>query len=228
MLAFEEVIKYEFEDKNLLLEALTHSSYANENPEEEINFNERLEFLGDSVLGIIISDFLFKNYPNLPEGKLTKIRAKIVCEASLAEASREIELGEFLRLGNGEELTGGRNRPSILADGFEALLAAIYLDSDLEAVERFIFRTMNHIIENSIKGKILLDYKTHLQEVVQANTCEKLDYEIYEEKGPDHNKTFYVAAKLNERILGRGRGNSKKEAEQNAAKYALERVNFNE
>src|SRR6056297_562897 len=218
---FEKIIRYKFRNKKILKEALTHSSFANENKEKELQFNERLEFLGDSVLSIVVSEYIFLKLPDLPEGELTKIRARIVCEASLSEAAKSIKLGDFIMLGRGEELTGGRERPSILADGFEAVLAAIYLDGSFSRVKKFILDIMGDKINNAINGDLLLDYKTKLQEKIQAKTRKKLSYHIYKEKGPDHNKTFYVEVRLDKKILGKGKGSNKKEAEQAAAKVAM-------
>lgn len=178
---FEEIINYTFEDKSYILEALTHSSYSNEN--KNYKFNERLEFLGDSVLSIVISDYLFKKETNLPEGELTKLRANIVCEESLSEVAGQIHLGEHLLLGKGEEATGGRDRISILADALEAVIAAIYLDGGLEQASKFIFEFMEEIIENSIEGKIFRDYKTYLQEVLQSKGEQHIWYKLVEEKG---------------------------------------------
>jgi len=223
---FEKIIGYKFKNKRILKEALTHSSYANENKEEELQFNERLEFLGDSVLSIVISEYIFLKLPDLPEGELTKIRARIVCEAALSKTAKKIQLGEFLKLGRGEELTGGRTRPSILADGFEAVLAAIYLDGSFSRIKKFILDLMEDKINNAINGEMLLDYKTKLQERIQAKTRKKLSYHIYKEKGPDHNKTFFVEVRLDKKILGKGKGSNKKEAEQAAAKIAMEKEKF--
>lgn len=216
---FEETINYIFEDKNYILEALTHSSYSNEN--KNYKFNERLEFLGDSVLSIVISDYLFKKEKNLPEGELTKLRANIVCEESLSEVAGQIHLGEYLLLGKGEEATGGRDRISILADALEAVIAAIYLDGGLEEASKFIFEFMEEIIENSIEGKIFRDYKTYLQEVLQSKGEQHIWYNLVEEKGPDHNKRFVMEVGINDEVLGVGEGKSKKDAEQVAAKSAL-------
>ena len=216
---FEDTINYKFEKKSYILEALTHSSYSNEN--KNYKFNERLEFLGDSVLSIVISDYLFKKEKNLPEGELTKLRANIVCEESLSEVAGQIHLGEYLLLGKGEEATGGRDRISILADALEAIIAAIYLDGGLEEASKFIFRFMEEIIENSIEGKIFRDYKTYLQEVLQSKGEQHIWYKLIEEKGPDHNKRFVMEVGINDKVLGVGEGKSKKDAEQVAAKSAL-------
>jgi len=221
---FEEIIDYTFEDKSYILEALTHSSYSNEN--KNYKFNERLEFLGDSVLSIVISDYLFKKEKDLPEGELTKLRANIVCEESLSEVGGQIHLGEHLLLGKGEEATGGRDRISIIADALEAVIAAIYLDGGLEQASRFIFKFMEEIIENSIEGKIFRDYKTYLQEVLQSKGEQNIWYKLLEEKGPDHNKRFVMEVGINEKVLGVGEGKSKKDAEQVAAKSALKSQKF--
>lgn len=219
---FEDTINYRFNNKEYILEALTHSSYSNEN--KKYNFNERLEFLGDSVLGIVISDYLFKAETDLPEGELTKLRANIVCEESLSEVATEINLGEYMLLGKGEEATGGRQRISILADAFEAVIAAIYLDGGLENAKIFILNYMEGIILDSREGNIFRDYKTHLQEVLQGKGESNIWYKLIEEKGPDHNKRFVMEVGLNEDVLGVGEGKSKKEAEQLAAKIALKTI----
>ena len=219
---FENIISYNFKNKQYILEALTHSSYSNEN--KSYAFNERLEFLGDSVLGIIISDYLFKNETELPEGELTKLRANIVCEESLSEVSKKIELGTHMLLGKGEEATGGRERVSILADAVEAVIDAIYLDGGIENARKFVLTQMDEIIQDSIKGRIFRDYKTHLQEVIQSQGETNIIYDLVEEIGPDHNKKFVMQVKLNDEVLGTGEGKSKKEAEQSAAKQALRRM----
>ena len=216
---FEDIIEYKFENKDYILEALTHSSYSNEN--KKFEFNERLEFLGDSVLSIVVSDYLFKEEIDLPEGELTKLRANIVCEESLSEVANDISLGEYMLLGKGEEATGGRQRISILADAFEAVIAAIYLDGGIENARIFILKYMEEIIDNSRKGNIFRDYKTHLQEVLQGKGESNIWYKLIQEKGPDHNKRFVMQVGLNESVLGTGEGKSKKEAEQLAAKLAL-------
>ncbi len=210
---FEQKINYEFKNKEYILEALTHSSY----------FNERLEFLGDSVLSIVISDYLFKKETKLPEGELTKIRANIVCEESLSEVSKNIHLGKYMLLGKGEEATGGRERISILADALEAVIAAIYLDGGIKCAREFILTNMEKIINDSIKGKIFRDYKTCLQEVLQSNGENNIWYKLIEEKGPDHNKRFVMEVGINDTVLGVGEGKSKKDAEQVAAKCALDK-----
>ena len=215
------MINYEFKNKEYILEALTHSSYSNEN--KNYPFNERLEFLGDSVLSIVISDYLFKKETKLPEGELTKIRANIVCEESLSEVSKNIHLGKYMLLGKGEEATGGRERISILADALEAVIAAIYLDGGIKCAREFILTNMEKIINDSIKGKIFRDYKTCLQEVLQSNGENNIWYKLIEEKGPDHNKRFVMEVGINDTVLGVGEGKSKKDAEQVAAKCALDK-----
>lgn len=219
---FESIIDYKFENREYILEALTHSSYSNEN--KDYDFNERLEFLGDSVLSIVVSEYLFKKETNLPEGELTKLRANIVCEESLSDAANEINLGEHMLLGKGEEATGGRQRISILADAFEAVIAAIYLDGGLESARKFVLNYMKNIICDSRKGRIFRDYKTHLQEVLQGKGESNIWYKLMEEKGPDHNKRFVMQVGINEKVLGVGEGKSKKEAEQLAAKVALKDI----
>ena len=215
----ERRIGYQFQNKKYLDIALTHSSYANE-VKHQIKYNERQEFLGDAVLSIIVSDYLFNNY-TVPEGELTKLRAAIVCEKSLDVMANKIGLGQYLRLGHGEELTGGRARPSIIADAFEALIAAIYLDSGIESARKFVLPFVTEMLEHedSLSFK---DYKTILQEIIQQNPEEKLVYKLVGEKGPDHDKRFLVDVMLNSNVIGRGEGRSKKNAEQMAAKEALE------
>ncbi len=219
---FEETIDYKFNNKEYILEALTHSSYSNEN--KRYNFNERLEFLGDSVLSIVVSDYLFKNEKDLPEGELTKLRASIVCEESLSEVANKIKLGDFMLLGKGEEATGGRERISILADAFEAVIAAIYLDGSIEDARNFILNNMKSIISDARRGKIFRDYKTHLQEVLQGKGESNIWYKLIDEKGPDHNKRFIMEVGTNNDVLGIGEGKSKKEAEQLAARVALDKI----
>ena len=216
----EEKIGYKFKNINYLEIGITHSSYANES-KEPITYNERQEFLGDAVLSIIVSDYIFEHYTELPEGELTKLRASLVCENALCGFANEISLGEFLRLGHGEELMGGRERPSILADAFEAVLAAVYLDGGIvpatEYVLGFVKRSLEHVENVAFK-----DYKTLLQEIIQKNPEEKLSYELVGESGPDHDKRFEVNVMLNSNVIGHGIGKSKKNAEQLAAKEALE------
>ncbi len=214
----QEKIGYGFQQEGLLRQALTHSSYANEKHMKKLSDNERLEFLGDAVLEIISSEFLYRNYPNLSEGDLTKLRASIVCEPTLALCTREIDLGDYLLLGKGENLTGGRERKSILSDALEALIGAIYLDGGFECAKAFIHRFILTDIEHK---KLFYDSKTILQEVIQGNYEETLHYELLSEEGPDHDKKFRVEAKIGERVLGTGTGHTKKAAEQEAAYQAL-------
>jgi len=220
----EKLMAYKFENMDLLTRAMTHSSYANENKKEKLKNNERLEFLGDSVLSIIISEYLFSHYLTLEEGQLTKIRAKIVCEASLAEASRTLKLGEFMLFGRGEALTGGRERTSILSDAFEALIAAIFLDGGMDPARRFVLDQLKPIIMDAVQGRLFVDYKTKLQEVIQIQKGNRIKYSLVREEGPDHSKIFFTEVKLNEGVIGVGSGNSKKESEQEAAKEGLKRL----
>ena len=222
----EEKIHYQFKDKKILTEALSHSSYANENKRNRRS-NERLEFLGDSVLSIVVSQYLFEHFSHLPEGELTKIRASLVCEKSLHIFAKQIDLGKYLLLGKGEENTGGRERPSILADAFEALIAAIFLDGGLETARAHILRFIPEDVEAQ-RHAAFNDYKTILQEVIQQNPEEKVEYVIVDQTGPDHNKAFTVNVCLNSNIIGVGTGNSKKEAEQMAAREALNLMGYNE
>ena len=209
---------YQFKNPALLARALTHSSYANER-HVDTGDNERLEFLGDSVLGFITAEYLFANHRDFPEGELTKLRAYAVCEKSLFSYAEEIGLGNYLKLGKGEERTGGRTRPSVLSDAFEAVIAAIYLDGGMDEAKKFVLRFVVPYVEAKPTFK---DYKTMLQEVVQKNQGETLEYVLVSETGPDHDKCFTVEVHLNSNVIGRGIGGSKKKAEQNAAKEALE------
>ncbi len=213
----EKRIGYTFRDRRLLETALTHSSFANEN-HEHVLFNERLEFLGDSVLGMITADYLFRTYPEKPEGELTKMRAVRVCEKTLSEFAQEIELGEYMRFGKGEALTGGRHRPSILADAFESLIAAMYLDAGLERTREFVLSYVTRVTQDSMP---ITDYKSLLQEIIQRNHSETLEYMVVAESGPDHCKEFTVEVYLNSNVIASGSGTSKKRAEQAAAKEAL-------
>ena len=214
----QERIGYRFKNEKLLIEALSHSSYANEN--RYARSNERLEFLGDSVLSIVVSDYIFKHFSHIPEGELSKLRASLVCESALFDFSKKIALGELILLGRGEEQTGGRERPSIVSDAFEAVIAAIYLDGGMEAARPYV---LSFIPENiTPKGSDAFhDYKTILQEVIQRNPEERITYCIKSETGPDHDKHFTIQVKLNNNVIGEGTGRSKKSAEQAAAKEAL-------
>ncbi|WP_352419572.1 ribonuclease III [Proteiniborus sp.] len=218
-------IGYKFRNIELLNWALTHSSYANEHKRFKITYNERLEFLGDSVLGLIVSDYIFTKYSNYPEGDLTKLRATVVCEPSLSYVAKQIDLGKYMLLGKGEEVTGGRERVSILADAFEALIGSIYIDGKFNNAKKFVLKYMTGIIENAVNGReLFIDYKTQLQELLQKKTKSKIEYKVVSEEGPDHNKVFFTEVVVKGNILGKGFGRSKKEAEQNAAKKALERM----
>ncbi len=222
--AFEGKINYVFKNKGLIFEALSHSSYANEKKKSRRS-NERLEFLGDSVLSIVVSQYLFEHFTHLPEGELTKIRASLVCEKSLYEFAKQIDLGQHILLGKGEENTGGRQRASILADAFEAVIAAVFLDGGLEAAKKHILRFIPDDID-SRKSVSFSDHKTILQEVIQKNPEEKVEYKLVGQSGPDHNKAFKVQVYLNSNVIGTGVGKSKKEAEQMAAKEALELMGY--
>ena len=220
MESLEKRLGYQFQDRKLLEEALNHSSYANEH-RGGLGSNERLEFLGDSVLGFVSAEYLFRGHPDLPEGDLTRMRASLVCEQSLYEVARELELGSYLKLGRGEEAGGGRERQSLLADATEAVFAAVYLDGGIEAVRELIVRVLLSQAADSQERK---DYKTTLQEVVQRRSGQVLTYHMVSQSGPDHNKTFLFEVRLNDESVGRGEGRSKKEAEQAAARDALEKM----
>ena len=184
--------------------------------------NERLEFLGDTILNLIVSQYLYKKYPYYPDGELTKIRAKVVCDSSLAFASRKIDLGKYLLLGKGEESTGGRDRESILADASEGLVGSIYLDSNFEVINKLLLELFESDIVYAVaKGALFIDYKTNLQENLQKITRDKIEYKVVKEEGPDHNKIFYINIIINNKVVGTGTGRNKKEAEQMAAKEAL-------
>lgn len=220
---FEKIIAYSFQDKMLLEKALTHSSYCREHGVESKDSNERLEFLGDAFFDAVISEELYKRLEKVDEGKLTKTRALIVCEKSLASVALRLGVGNFLNLGKGEEHSGGRKRESILADALEAIVAAIYLDGGFEAMRQFVAREFASAIEDALEGKLFADYKTQVQEVLQKrgkNT--KIRYVTDREEGPDHDKTFYVHLVCDGETMGRGSGKTKKEAEQNAARETLE------
>lgn len=194
--------------------AMMHSSYANEKHYDRTSNNERLEFLGDAVLELSSSEYLYQHYPQKPEGELTKLRASLVCETTLAFCSRELELGEYLLLGKGEELTGGRERPSVVSDAMEALIGAIYLDGGFAPAKEFVVRFILNDIEHK---QLFFDSKTILQEMIQGQYAETLSYELLKEEGPDHNKSYEVQAVLGETVLGKGAGRTKKAAEQEAA-----------
>ena len=221
MLELEKKLNYTFRDRKLLSEALSHSSYANEHRSAGLKSNERLEFLGDSVLGFVTAEFLFAQHPDLPEGDLTRIRAALVCEQSLYEVARKLDLGRYLKLGRGEEAGGGRTRTSILADATEAVFAAVYLDGGIGAASALIHRLLLDAEKEEAVEERRRDYKTALQELVQRQAGQELSYRMAGEQGPDHAKTFVAEVLLNGTVVGTGSGHSKKEAEQSAAKAAL-------
>ena len=226
MVELEKKLNYTFRNPALLEEALSHSSYANEHRAGHLNSNERLEFLGDSVLGFVTAEFLFLQHPDLPEGDLTRIRAALVCEQSLYEVARKLDLGSYLKLGRGEEAGGGRERTSILADAMEAVFAAVYLDGGIGSARKII---QKFILSREVAGLTKpRDYKTALQELVQRESGQVLGYQLIGAEGPDHAKIFSVEVDLNGIPIGQGRGRSKKEAEQNAARAAIEKLRAGE
>ena len=225
----EKKIGYTFKNRELLVHAMTHSSYSNEEKAKghHIGSNERMEFLGDAVLSLIVSTYLFENLSQAQEGELSKIRSAVVCEKALASFANEIGLGKYLLLGHGEEINSGRERPSILSDAYEALLAAIYLDAGIEEVRRFLLPYATELINKTVREHSSGDYKTKLQQIVQQKPGEALVYVIISESGPPHQKKFVAEARLNDsNVLGQGSGSSKREAEQNAAKDALKFFGF--
>ena len=216
----EQGLGYTFRNKALLENALTHSSYANENRERHLPDNERLEFLGDSILGFVVAEYLYRNFPDKPEGELTRIRADLVCERNLAEAAATIELGSYLLLGHGEEQGGGRKRDSIVSDAMESVIAASFMDGGFAAAKEIIDRL---ILSNIPKGRPRnFDYKTAFQELVQRKKDQQIHYELTGESGPDHDKHFEVEVLLNGKAVGHGVGSIKKRAEQAAAEAAIE------
>ena len=217
----EEKIGYCFQDQELLKHALRHSSYVNEKHMKKHECNERLEFLGDAVLEVVSSEFLFFEHQTMPEGELTKKRASMVCEPALAFCARDIDLGEYLLLGKGEEATGGRKRDSVTSDAMEALIGAIYLDGGFASAKEFIHRFIINDLENK---KLFFDSKTILQEIVQGSSDEHVSYELIREEGPDHNKTFCTAVRIGGRTYGEGEGRTKKASEQQAAYQAILRL----
>ena len=224
MQELEKKLNYTFRDPGLLHEALSHSSYANEHRSAVRRSDERLEFLGDSVLGFVTAEFLFVQHPDLPEGDLTRIRAALVCEQSLYEVARKLDLGAYLKLGRGEEAGGGRQRTSILADATEAVFAAVYLDGGIGAASDLIHRVLLDAEKEEAVEERRRDYKTALQELIQRQADQVLSYRMIGEEGPDHDKTFRAQVLLNDQPVGTGSGHSKKEAEQSAAKDALSRL----
>ena len=214
----EELIGYEFKDPRLLRQAVTHSSYANEKHLTKHRCNERLEFLGDAVLELVSSEFLFREHPKMPEGELTKTRASMVCEPSLAFCARDLTLGELLLLGKGEEAMGGRKRDSIISDALEALIGAVYIDGGFASAKEFIKRCVLNDLENK---KLFFDSKTILQEIVQANLTDTVSYRLLGEEGPEHDKFFHVAVYIGDARFGAGKGRTKKAAEQEAAYQSI-------
>ena len=224
MQTLEERLGYRFRDRNLLCAAMIHSSYANEHRGSGLSSNERLEFLGDAVLGLVTGEYLFRTHPDAPEGDLTRMRAALVCEESLHEVAQSLGLGAYLKLGKGEESGGGRQRPSILADATESVFAAVYLDGGMEAARALIHRVLLERGREEAVERRRRDYKTMLQEVVQRKANQVLRYEMIDASGPDHDKVFTCAVTLNDERIGQGSGRSKKEAEQAAAQSALEEL----
>lgn len=220
----EEKLGLAFSDSNLLRTAVTHKSFPNENRRLKLKNNERLEFLGDSVLSLSISTYLFKNFRDAPEGRLAKMRAILVSSDALARKARELELSEHLLLGRGEEMTGGRERDSILADTLEAVIGAVYLEHGFQRVDDFIIDFFQSDIDKVRDGDYTRDYKTLLQEFIQQDGDNRPEYVVVSETGPDHNKSFAVQVKLGEEVIGQGQGSSKKDAEQLAARRALENI----
>ena len=218
----ETAIGYRFKNIQLLQNALTHSSYANERWHNSLLSNERLEFLGDSVLGMLVAEYLYRNFPDRPEGELTRMRADMVCEQTLAAAANKIGIGEHLLLGHGEERFGGRNRNSSLADAMESVIAACFLDGGIQAALKVVQQFI--LVEVPVTKLHNVDYKTQLQELVQQKKHQVLSYALVGESGPDHDKQFEVEVSLNGTVVGSGRGSSKKRAEQNAAAAAIEKL----
>ena len=222
----EKAIGYRFQNITLLQNALTHSSYANEHWHDSLKSNERLEFLGDSILGMVVAEDLYWRFPDRLEGDLTRMRADMVCERSLARIAEQVNLGKHLLLGHGEEQSGGKNRPSILADAMESVIAACFLDGGMDAAAGLIRR---FVLCNIPVGKLQnIDFKTVLQEKVQQKKDQQLTYQLVGEEGPDHDKKFYVEVQLNGVVVGKGAGSSKKRAEQDAARIAMEKLFPNE
>ncbi|MDW5300284.1 MAG: ribonuclease III [Sedimentibacter sp.] len=219
---FEGIINYKFNNITILEKSLTHSSYSNEDKSYSRVNNERLEFLGDAVLSISVSRFIFDKFPDYPEGDLTKLRSQVVCEDTLSMVAENLQIGKFLLLGKGEEASGGRERKSILADAVEAIIAAIYIDGGYKKAEEFVLNNLTKYIQLAVKGNIVSDFKSYLQEYYQSKTqtC-KIRYVVTKEEGPDHEKLFHVNVLVNKTVVGKGIGKSKKLAEQDAAKTAL-------
>jgi len=219
----EKIVGHSFKSNEILSHALVHSSYTNENKMGQLSNNERLEFLGDAVLELATSEYIFTSFPEMTEGEMTKLRASVVCEATLSKCARNLGLGEFLRMGKGEIANGGKERDSILCDLFEAIIGAIYMDGGLAPAKRFILRALEEDIHSMRGLKWIADCKTHLQEQLQKNSQEPIEYYVINEEGPDHNKIFTVELAHSGKVMAQGRGKNKKEAEQEAARHAIEK-----
>ncbi len=224
---FEQKIGVKFQDLNLLKNALTHSSYANEKKNRPVKSNERLEFLGDSILSVVVTEYLYVNCPHLPEGELTKVRSNIVCEYTLAKCARDLHVGDFLLLGKGERLSGGKDRDSILADALEAIIGAVLLDQGFPVVKEFVLSLVHEFIHQYVQGEEMRDYKSQLQELVQRKD-HSTSYQILKESGPAHDRIFTAQVLVDEKAWGTGKGKTKKIAEQMAAKEAYETLIKNE
>ncbi len=224
LMKLEKSLGYTFNTKSILKEAITHKSYAHEKKKDIQAYNERMEFLGDSVLELIISEYLYLTYTEYTEADLSKIKAYIVQESSLAETAKRLEIGSYLLLGKGEEMTGGREKPSLLADAFEAILSAIYIDGGLEKAREFILNNLSHKVEKLAANKFIFDFKTELQEVVQAEYGVLPKYITHNEEGPEHKKVFEVKVFIKDDLFGSGKGRTKKAGAQKAAEAALEKI----
>lgn len=224
---FENQIEYSFKNKDLLVHALSHKSYTNERGLAKDASNERLEFLGDAILEFVVSEYLYNAMPDESEGTMTRLRAAVVCEQSLADVANSMNYGDYMLLGKGEESTGGRGRASLVSDMFEAVVAAMYLDSDIETVKAWILKRFKRSIGQASEGKAIKDYKTMLQEAVQKGDKGRVSYRVLDENGPDHAKMFLIEVLVDDIALASGKGTSKKDAEQNAACIALENMRKN-
>lgn len=217
----QEIIGYQFNNTNILKQALTHSSYSNEKQMSKLYNNERLEFLGDAVLELVSSEYLYKIYPDKPEGELTKIRASLVCEKSLTYSSNKYYIGDYLFLGKGEEATGGRQRPSILSDALEAIIGGIFLDGGFSNAKEFV---VEYVLKDALEQEFFYDSKTILQEIIQSEYKDAIQYEVINQEGPDHDKKFTVSIRVNDKEIGIGKGKTKKAAEQEAAHQAILKI----
>ncbi len=217
----QELIGYQFNNTNILKQALTHSSYSNEKQMNKLYNNERIEFLGDAVLELVSSEYIYERYPDKPEGELTKLRASLVCEKSLTYSANKFKIGDYLFLGKGEDSTGGRQRPSILSDALEAIIGAIFLDGGFTNAKEFV---VEQVLKDLIKQKFFFDSKTILQEIIQSKYTDAIKYEVINQDGPDHNKEFTVAIKINNKEIAEGKGKTKKAAEQEAAYQAILKI----